>query len=163
MPALEVGVQFEEFQLSVRATENSAGKRAATARLVVRVEAEDTTPPVLRVSPSDLGYVDEHASVGTVVTDANGVPLKFSVSDQDKEVSSLKPVNLYLIIGWELRVSRMEPFRSGPRGRTDGVGEYKAPGMRDSIRAQRGRARSALFYRVNTNIKSVFHIWHLFF
>ena len=84
---MEVGVQFEEFQLTVRATENSAGKRSATARLVVRVEAEDTTPPVLRVSPSDLGYVNEHASVGTVVTDANGVPLKFSVSDQDKEVS----------------------------------------------------------------------------
>ena len=39
---MEVGVQFEEFQLSVRATENSAGKRSATARLVVRVEAEDT-------------------------------------------------------------------------------------------------------------------------
>ena len=77
----------------MRAIENSAGKRSATARLVVRVEAEDTTPPVLRVSPSDLGYVDEHASVGTVVTDANGVPLKFSVSDQDKEVSSLEPVN----------------------------------------------------------------------
>ena len=91
VPALEVGVQFEEFQLTVRATENSAGKRSATARLVVRVEAEDTTPPVLRVSPSDLGYVNEHASVGTVVTDANGVPLKFSVSDQDKEVSLLPP------------------------------------------------------------------------
>ena len=49
----------------------------------------------------------------------------------------------YLIIGWEVRVSRMGPLRSGPRGRTDGVGEYKTPGMRDSIRAQ-----SALFYRV---------------
>ena len=41
------------------------------------------------------------------------------------------------------------PLRSGPGGRTDGVGEYKTPGMRDSIRAQRGRARSALFYRVS--------------
>ena len=54
----------------------------------------------------------------------------------------------YLIIGWELRVSRMGPLRSGPKGRTDGVGQYKTPGMRDSIRAQRGRARSALFHRV---------------
>ena len=53
---------------------------------------------------------------------------------------------LFLIIGWELRVSRMGPLRSGPRGRTDGVGQYKTPGMRDSIRAQRGRARSALFF-----------------
>ena len=51
----------------------------------------------------------------------------------------------------ELRVSRTGPLRSGPRGRTDGVGQYKTPGMRDSIRAQRGRAGragSALFYRV---------------
>ena len=40
------------------------------------------------------------------------------------------------------------PLRSGPGGRTDGVGEYKTPGMRDSIRAQCGRARSALFCRV---------------
>ena len=42
----------------------------------------------------------------------------------------------------------MGPLRSGPRGITDGVSQYKTPGMRDSIRAQRGRARSALFYRV---------------
>ena len=55
---------------------------------------------------------------------------------------------LFLIIGWELRVSKIIPLRSGPRGRTDGVGAYKTPGMRESVRAQRGRARSALFYRV---------------
>ena len=42
----------------------------------------------------------------------------------------------------------MGPLRSGPRGRTDGVGQYKTSGMRDSIRAQRGRARSTLSYRV---------------
>ena len=43
----------------------------------------------------------------------------------------------------------MRPLlRSGPRGRTDDVGQYKTPGMQDSIRAQRGRARSALFFRV---------------
>ena len=60
------------------------------------------------------------------------------------------PLNqyLFLIIGWELRVSRMGPLRSGPRGITDGVSQYKTPGMQDSIRAQRGRARSALFFRV---------------
>ena len=37
---------------------------------------------------------------------------------------------------------------AGPRVGTDGVNEYKTPGMRESIRAQRGRARTALFYRV---------------
>ena len=43
----------------------------------------------------------------------------------------------------------MRPLRSGPKGGTDGVGQYKTPGIGDSIRAQRGRARSALFYRVS--------------
>ena len=47
----------------------------------------------------------------------------------------------------------MGPPMLGPKGRTDGVGQYKTPGMRDSIRAQRGRARSALFYRVVNNRK----------
>ena len=37
---------------------------------------------------------------------------------------------------------------AGPRVGTDGVGEYKTLGMQEPIRAQRGRARSALFYRV---------------
>ena len=34
------------------------------------------------------------------------------------------------------------------RSLSDGVGRYKTPGMRDSTRAQRGCARSALFYQV---------------
>ena len=55
----------------------------------------------------------------------------------------------YLIIGWEVRVSRMGPLRSGLKGATDRVGQYKTPSMRDSIRAQRGRARSALYKRVS--------------
>ena len=42
----------------------------------------------------------------------------------------------------------MGPLRSGPKGGTDGVGQYKTPGMPGFARAQRGRARSALFYRV---------------
>ena len=36
----------------------------------------------------------------------------------------------------------MGPLRSGPKGGTDGVGQYKNPGMRDSIRAH---AREACF------------------
>ena len=42
----------------------------------------------------------------------------------------------------------MGPLRSGPRGGTGPWGQYKTPDMLGSIRAQRGRARSALFYRV---------------
>ena len=41
--------------------------------------------------------------------------------------------NLYQkIIGWVVRASRMGPLWLGPRGWTDGVGQYKTPGMRDS-------------------------------
>ena len=42
----------------------------------------------------------------------------------------------------------MGPLRSGPRGGTGPWGQYKTPDMGGSIRAQRGRARSALFHRV---------------
>ena len=34
---------------------------------------------------------------------------------------------LYLIIGWVVRVSRIGPLK---KVRTDGVGQYKTPGMR---------------------------------
>ena len=33
----------------------------------------------------------------------------------------------------------MGPLRWGPKGGTDGVGQYKTPGMRDSIRAKRAK------------------------
>ena len=45
----------------------------------------------------------------------------------------------------------MGPLRSGSRGGTDWVGEYKTPGMRDSIRAQ-----SALKLRVSLICKTCF-------
>ena len=52
---------------------------------------------------------------------------------------------LYLIIGWEVRVSRTGPLRSGPRGGTDGLGQYKTPDMRGFIREQRGSERKRAF------------------
>ena len=52
--------------------------------------------------------------------------------------------NLYLIIDWEGRESRTGPLRAGLRVGTDGLGQYKTPGMPGFLRAQRGRARSAL-------------------
>ena len=52
----------------------------------------------------------------------------------------------------------MGPLRSGPRGGTGPWGQYKTPDMLGSIRAQRGRARSALFHRVN----SIFQCLNLF-
>ena len=48
----------------------------------------------------------------------------------------------------------MGPSRSGPRGGTGPWGQYKTPDMLGSIRAQRGRARSALFSPVMSIGKS---------
>ena len=42
----------------------------------------------------------------------------------------------------------MGPLGSGPRYGTDRLGQYKTYGIVQSIRAQRGRARSALYKRV---------------
>ena len=50
----------------------------------------------------------------------------------------------------------MGPLGSGPRCGTDGLDQYKTPAGWGSIRAQRGRARSAVFLRV---IKIVHHIY----
>ena len=45
----------------------------------------------------------------------------------------------------------MGPLGSGPRCGTDRLGQYKTYGIVQSIRAQRGRARSALYKRVVGN------------
>ena len=49
-------------------------------------------------------------------------------------------------------------MRSGLRGGTGPWGQYKTPGMLGFIRAQRGRARSALFSRVQ--FISVYMLFH---
>ena len=45
-------------------------------------------------------------------------------------------------------------LRAGLRVGTDGLGQYKTPGMPGFLRAQRGRARSALLWRVRLIINS---------
>ena len=55
----------------------------------------------------------------------------------------------------------MAGLGAGPRCGTDALGQYKTHGIGQSIRAQRGRARSALSLRVKTknnnhNLCSVF-------
>ena len=79
---------LSRFDLVVKATENVPGGRTARARLSVDVEAEDTTPPALEVTDT-LGYVDEHAALGTKVKDGSGNPLRFTVRDVDKEVRAI--------------------------------------------------------------------------
>ena len=61
------------------------------------------------------------------------------------DVLEHKRANLYL--KWEVRVSTMGPLRWGPKGRTDGVGQYKTPAMRDSTHSEAKRAKRPL-YRV---------------
>ena len=46
-------------------------------------------------------------------------------------------------------ISQCQPHYYGPWG------QYKTPDMWGSIRAQRGRARSALFHRVNNTISRI--------
>ena len=50
----------------------------------------------------------------------------------------------------------MGTLRSGPRGGTGPWGQYKTPEGWGAIRAQRGRARSALFSRVTLKIRRSF-------
>ena len=64
---------------------------------------------------------------------------------------------LYLIIDWEGRESRTGPLRAGLRVGTDGLGQYKTPGMPGFLRAQRGRARSALLWRVKIIVMFIGH------
>ena len=54
----------------------------------------------------------------------------------------------YLIIGWSRGIWPCGPSRPGPMCGTTRGGQYKKCGMVEVIRAQRGRARSALFRRV---------------
>ena len=49
----------------------------------------------------------------------------------------------------------MGPLGSGPRYGTDRLGQYKTYEISQSIRAQRGRARSALYWRVRYYLQSL--------
>ena len=57
-------------------------------------------------------------------------------------------LNPFLIIEWWGGIRPQGYLGSGPRCGSGSLGQYKTPGMRQSVCAQRGRARSALFNRV---------------
>ena len=79
--------------------------------------------------------------------------LGFDIDSSSHQIIFLPPICIvfykitypYLIIDWggDGRVSGMGLLRSGPRCGTDGLGQYKTPGMPGSI-----SARSALLWRV---------------
>ena len=80
----------------------NVGKFAET-NLVIKIKAEDLNPPVLTASDTIgkqtaenvnnnknynfqfffLGYIEENSVVGTVVTNAKGDNISFSISDAD--------------------------------------------------------------------------------
>merc|ERR1712223_1956225 len=68
--------------ISVRATEVSRRRLSADTFVLIRILAEDLSPPVLKVS-SPIGYVDENSNVGTPIVDANGNNITFKIEDAD--------------------------------------------------------------------------------
>jgi hypothetical protein len=75
-------VSAKEYNISVRATEVSRNRLSADTFVIIRVLAEDLSPPVLSVS-SPIGYVDENSNIGTPVLDANGNNITFQLADED--------------------------------------------------------------------------------
>nr|XP_014277946.1 cadherin-99C-like isoform X1 [Halyomorpha halys] len=80
----------KKFEIIVKAEEASEGRRSATAKLVVNVKPVDASPPVLTAS-SEEGYVQENSPVGTRILDADGKPIRLTVSDADLGPDEPKP------------------------------------------------------------------------
>lgn len=75
---------FKNFDIVVKAEEQTEKKRYATAKLHVSILAVDTHPPFIQPT-STVGYVDENVPVGTTVVTTKGgtEPLKLRVEDID--------------------------------------------------------------------------------
>lgn len=74
----------KSYEIIIKAEEETASRRFATARLTIGVRVVDSNPPILLASATE-GFVDENSPVGTyVVTQPGGdEPLYFMVSDDD--------------------------------------------------------------------------------
>ncbi|GLH14858.1 Protocadherin-15 [Gryllus bimaculatus] len=72
----------KSFDIIVKAEEDTATRRFATAKLVITVKPVDTSPPTITASALE-GFVDENAPKGTRVLDGDGAPLTLAVSDAD--------------------------------------------------------------------------------
>lgn len=80
----------KKFTIIVKAEEDSETRRFATAKLVITVKPVDASPPVVTTSAKE-GFVQENSPVGTRVIDANGRPIKLSVTDADLGPDDPKP------------------------------------------------------------------------
>ena len=65
------------------------------------------------------------------------------------------PKHPFLVIEWSGGIWPCRPSRPGSMCGTTRGGQYKKCGMVEDVRAQRGRARSALFWRVSFKDKIV--------
>ncbi|CAH2040674.1 unnamed protein product, partial [Iphiclides podalirius] len=72
----------KRFQLIIKAEEATEARRYTTAKLTVTVRPVDASPPVVAAS-SEEGRVEENSPRGTKVLDANGKPIRLTVSDPD--------------------------------------------------------------------------------
>ena len=72
----------KEYNISVKATEVSRKRLSAETFLLVKIMAEDLSPPVLSTT-AEIGYIDENSEVGTVVVDSSGQNITFKITDSD--------------------------------------------------------------------------------
>lgn len=92
--------------LFFQAEEVSEARRFTTAKLAVTVRPVDASPPVVEAT-ADEGRVEENSPIGTKVLDANGQPIRLSVSDPDLvsiSASQLVMNRKYYLI-WLIRIS----------------------------------------------------------
>ena len=75
-------ISAKQYNISVRAREVSRNRLSAETFVLIRILAEDLSPPALSVS-SPIGYVDENSQVGTYIVDSNGNNITFQITDAD--------------------------------------------------------------------------------
>ncbi|XP_063882361.1 LOW QUALITY PROTEIN: cadherin-99C-like [Scylla paramamosain] len=98
-----------QFEIVVKAEENSEARRFATAKLLIKVAGVDASPPVVTAS-SYTGSVDENAAPGTPVTDDYPKPRPITLSVTDPDLTPEDDPPTYT---WELTTTA---FRVDPEG-----------------------------------------------
>lgn len=83
-----------EFEIIVKAEEVSPQKRFTTAKLTIKVKKMDISPPVINATAID-GFVEENSAIGTRILDANGKPIRLSITDNDLDSADPKPEYIF--------------------------------------------------------------------
>lgn len=95
-----------QFEIVVKAEEESEAKRFATAKLVINVQSVDSSPPVVTAS-SYTGNVNENAAPGTPVYDdyPQPHPIKLTVNDPDLTAADDLPTYTWELTTTAFRVA----------------------------------------------------------